>query len=145
MVWGGVLGGVTVTALSPTARVPVGMALRFTGAPLGRIANLDLERSSLTLARGMVISPAMSLLKTMESPTPRRTVPLSWSPLVKMTTSGAGGAGVWAVAMACSIGMHRIVDRTIRCFAAEAKRRGRIPLRRENKALRLLKRFCKMN
>ena len=147
----GTVGGALVGSgygdrLSPTARVPAGtVALRVMGAPLRRTANLDWERSSLILSRGMVISPAMSLLKTMESPTPRRTVPVSWSPLVKTMTSGAGAAGAWAVAMAGSIGRHRIVDRTIRRFAAEAKRSGRIPLRRENKALRLLQRFCGMN
>ena len=44
-----------------------------------------------------MISPAMSLLKMMELPTPRSRVPVSWSPLVKTMTSGGGlGAGVWA-------------------------------------------------
>ena len=44
-------------------------------------------------ASGTVISPAISLLKTMLSPTPRTSLPFNWSPLVKMRVSAAGAAG----------------------------------------------------
>jgi len=42
----------------------------------------------------MVISPAISLLKTTELPVPRSSVPVRRSPLVKTMTSGVGGGGV---------------------------------------------------
>src|ERR1035441_2803933 len=60
------------------------------GTSLRRTAKLPLVWSSLTLSSGTVISPAVSLLKTMELPAPRSKVPVSWSPLVKRMTSGAG-------------------------------------------------------
>ena len=65
-------------------------AMLLMGASLRRTAKLPLVWSSLTLSSGTVISPAMSLLKTTELPAPRSSVPVSWSPLVKMMTSGSG-------------------------------------------------------
>src|SRR5579871_1261299 len=66
---------------------------------LRRTAKLPEERSSFTLSSGTVISPATSLLKVIELPTPRSSVPESWSPLVKRITSGAGFCGPSATAL----------------------------------------------
>jgi hypothetical protein len=57
---------------------------------LPRTAKLPLAFIDLTLSSETVISPTASLLKTMEVATPRSNWPVSWSPLMKTTTSGGG-------------------------------------------------------
>ena len=69
-------------------------------------------------------SPAMSLLKTTESPTPRSSVPVSWSPLVKTITSGAGLAGDWAAARGWRMARLDASKRGIRMVANELREPG---------------------
>ena len=81
-----------------------GVSVRFTGTPFLSTANcagFSPERNSLILSKGMARAPAISDWKLSLPSAALTTCPVSWSPLVKISTSGAGGeglagAGVWA-------------------------------------------------
>src|SRR5215472_8455448 len=99
-----VTGGTWVTVTLPPATLtcPWPTRLCVLGGPFLSMEKLPEERSSLILSKGIVSSPAMSLLKTTLPESARTRWPVSWSPLVKMRTSGWGlGGGVfdWARAV----------------------------------------------
>jgi hypothetical protein len=84
--------------LSGTFGSGCGLADRDTLLRRANWAGLEPERSSLILSKGMVRVPAISLAKVMLPPEAPWSLPVSWSPFVKMRTSGVGlgASGFWA-------------------------------------------------